>query len=487
MFRRLFHSLSKPAQILHVTDNEGTRFLFEVIQKSKIVDYHPDKGLSFAKISGEPYFVFGGDATDRGRFDLATLEILLAFKNKYPDNVILLAGNRDIKQNRFKIELAENLIRDRLLLTSPPRWLSLKVQTVPLDYVKKEMQDLRMPTDDIDVVKDYIASLTTTQCQLIYLHWMLEKNMGSPHTFRYRREELVVRLGKNQISDEEVLQSFLMESAVDGLSGEYLKHAQIGAIIPETRVMVVHGGLTAENIGRIPGMRLEDPMIQNASDWLQQFNQWYKAQIKKWVAYAPNELTVPGFTDLDASVLPIPGSIKYIMTADMLGKEREFIEVPGVVDDYLTDNSISLILTGHQPCGDHPAIRRGKSHPLLFIDGDTGYGKGDLSNPDDTRGKAFHTLEITADRQKTCIDIAARLANGESVITHLTVSEKDITGDYYIGKLLSDHRLVQCRLGDGNYRLITQQGFKDDYSIVTPSELENLINSETACFTTPSK
>jgi hypothetical protein len=251
--------------------------------------------------------------------------------------------------------------------------------------------------------------------------------------------------------------------------------------------MVVHGGLTAENVGRIPGMRPEDPLIQNAGDWLQQFNQWYKAQIKEWIAYTPNELTVPGFTDLDASVLPIPGSIKYVMTADMLGKEREFIEVPGAVDNYLTQNKISVVLTGHQPCGDHPSIRRGKSHPILFIDGDTSYGKGDLSDPDDTRGNAFHTLEITADKDETKINIAATLANEESVTTHLIVSDDGITGDTYIGKLLSDNRLVQCRLADGNYRLITQQGFKDNYSVVTPSELKNLFNSLPPCVGTLSK
>lgn len=477
MLKRFFQASLKQAKILHITDNEGTPFFFDSLKKSSIVKYQSDKGLTFQKTKGEPYFVFGGDATDRGPYDLATLELLLDFKRRHPDNVFLLAGNREIKQNRFKVELAENLIRQRLLHTTPPRWRPPLVPSVPLEYVKTAMQAAGKNAEDSQAIQDYVASLSIAQCQLIYLRWMLEKNMGCLRTFRYRREEIQKRLQKENVSDEEVLQSFLQEVAPHGLISEYFQNSQLGVIIPDTQVLAIHGALTPENFGRVPDMAPAEKPLASAVEWLNRFNAWYKIQIQKWLDYVPTELTQPGFSALDESVVPIPGKIKYIVTADMLGKEREFIGVSPLVSQYLFNNKINVVLMGHQPCGDHPAIFRSASQPILFIENDTGYAKGDLSNPDDTRGKACHTLEITADAMQTHIHIQAILLDGVAVTTDLTVTAEKITGDKYIGKVLPDNFLVQCRLADGNYRLANQKKYQVSYSVVSEHELKNKLES----------
>jgi hypothetical protein len=451
--------------------------MFDAIKKSSIVSFNPDNGLHFQKIAAKPYFIFGGDATDRGPYDLATLELLLDFKKRHPDNVILLVGNREIKNNRFKIELNPALIRERLLHGKPARWIAQKFQIAPLDYVKIEMTSQGKAVTDKSI-QEFVKSLSIAQCQLIYLRWMLERNMGSPNTFRFRRDELKQRLQKETVSDDEVLQSFLKECQPDGLMGEYLKSAQVGVIIPDTRVMAIHGGISPVNVGRVPDMKAADKPISNAHDWIAALNKWYAEQIRSWTHLQPAELTEPGFTALDESVLPLPNKPKYVITADMLNPERNFVPIPHSVSEYLIRNNISVVLTGHQPSTDHPVLLRSDEEKLFFVNGDTGYAIVETQNPDDTRGLSRHTLELTADREQVEIQVQAILLNGDAVKTDITVTSQEIKGDPYIGKILDDGKLIQCRLPDGNYRLAQQSGFKASYSIISAHEIEQIIGPQ---------
>jgi hypothetical protein len=472
----LFYTAKRPldyAGIFHITDSEGSQSFFSGIQNSKIVRYHPDRGLSFYDSDVKPYFIFGGDATDRQHYDLTITQLLVDFKKQHPDKVFLLAGNREITKNRLKIELDPAYIRHRLLYSQSPRWLAQS--TVPLDYVKADMAAKHYgDLNDPRVCLDYVKTLTIEQCQLIYLKWMLEKTMGCPHTFRYRREELQRLLQRQHISDEEVLHSFIQAAAPEGVTGQYLQQAQIGVIIPETRVLAVHGGLLAANIGRVPGMSASDKTITNAEQWIQKLNQWYQTQIKQWLTFKPAEVTIPACTELDEYALPFAHKPKSVMTADLLGQGRQFAEVPEAVSQYLAANKIQLVLTGHQPIGDHPAILRSKN--ILFINGDTGYAKSDPKNPDDTRGVTTHTLDILASPLTTQVDLKATLSDSSTVTTALTVTPDHIAGDPYIGRVTLDHQLVQCRLANGDYRLIQQQGYQVSYATLNKAAVEKIFD-----------
>ena len=476
-FTSLFHRAPKGTRILHITDNEGMRFMFDAFKKSSIVSYNPDNGLHFKKISEKPFFIFGGDATDRGPYNLSTLELLLDFKKRHPENVVLLVGNREIKNNRFKIELNPDLIRERLLHGQAARWIAPQQQSLPLDYVKSIMSS-RGKQANAESIQEFVHTLSIAQCQLIYLRWMLEKNMGSGNTFRFHRDELKQRLHQETVSDEEVLQSFLKESQPDGLMGEYLQQAQVGVIVPDTRVMAIHGGITTLNLGRVPDMQPNDKPIANAQQWIDALNKWYAQQIQSWKNLQPAILTEPGFTALDESVLPLPNKPKYVITADMLSPERRFLPIPHVISEYLIKNNISIVLTGHQPSTDHPVLLRSDEDNIFFVNGDTGYAQFDPKNPDDTRGLACHTLEMAADREQVQINLQATLLNGDCVKTNLTVTATAVKGDPYIGKLLDDGQLIQFRLPDGNYRLAQQAGFKASYAMITPEELEKRIKPE---------
>lgn len=453
-------------RILYLTDFEGSRKFFDAINMSQIVSSNSSSGLRFRN-HDHSHFIYGGDATDRGNHDLTILEMLVDFKKRHPDRVTLLSGNREIKNSRFHIELTPNLIKQRLLFTTQPRWL--KQPTLPLDYVKNNMNSAGLSITQTNI-ESYVASLSIKECQQIYLKWMLEKTMGCPNTFRYRGEELSKRMQKN-VTDEEVLESFLKEAAPTGVMGEYLQHSQVGVIIPSTKLLAVHGGLTSANIGRLPNMAPSDPPIDNAAIWIDKFNQWYKQQIHHWTRFTPQVLTEPACTELDDSALPMPNKIKFVMTADMLNSDRSFAEIPNDVEEYLNKNNLTLVLTGHQPCGDHPALLRSPSDRVLFLNGDTGYADVHPQNPDDTRGMTNHIVDITTNLQQTKISVEATLVDGTPVKTQLMITANNIEGDQFIGKLLPDKNLVQCKLPDGNYRLIKQEGFKVTYSTIGSKEL----------------
>ena len=65
---------------------------------------HPDLWcLDF--VDDADYFVMGGDAFDHGSGDLRIAEELLDFKERYPDRVFLILGNRDMNKLKLSSEL----------------------------------------------------------------------------------------------------------------------------------------------------------------------------------------------------------------------------------------------------------------------------------------------------------------------------------------------------------------------------------------------
>lgn len=461
---------ANPAQIFHITDMEGGASFFNFINKSNIVTYDPEHGIEFNKTCKNPYFIYGGDVTDHGSFDLAITKSLIDFKKRYPERVFLIAGNREITKNRFRIELAPEFIRERLMHSKPPRWLVKEMQTVPLDYVIEDMRrhNIASNSQDMETIQKYVNALSIQECQLIYLHWMLEKTMGCPDTFQCRREELA----KNAtvVTDADVLNSILKESSPEGLTGQYLQLAQIAAIVPNTGVLAMHGGLNPYNIGRIPDMPANDKSIDNARVWIKQYNNWFRNQVNDWIDYKTTHLTDPAFTKLDDVSLPLHNVPKSIMVADILDKDKQYSDVSPIVSEYLRKNNIQIVLTGHQQCGDHPAIVRAEN--TVFINGDTGH---------DPRGDACHVIEIEATSRRAHASIRGTLSDKTSVNTQMTITADKISGDPYIGRVLPDHRLVQCRLANGDYRLLQIKNRQAVNSIVSQSEVEQCFNVMTHC------
>lgn len=83
--------------VAYFTDVEGDRdYLERYISLSKVL--HRD-GKELVLKDGA-HLVFGGDVVDRGGYDLDVLRTINGLKEKFPDNVHLILGNRDANKMR---------------------------------------------------------------------------------------------------------------------------------------------------------------------------------------------------------------------------------------------------------------------------------------------------------------------------------------------------------------------------------------------------
>ena len=71
--------------------------------------------------------------------------------------------------------------------------------------------------------------------------------MGAPLAFEARRKELSIIHHKPEVSDEEVVQSFLDLIGPDGDLLFYLKHCKVGLFVND--VLFVHGAINSLNYG----------------------------------------------------------------------------------------------------------------------------------------------------------------------------------------------------------------------------------------------
>lgn len=468
-------------RILFITDAEGNRSFFESAIAGSSTVKNTSHGLQFLPQPKaiKPHFIYGGDAVDRGPHDLWLLEKLVRFKELFPDQVTLIAGNRDINKGRFCIELDPKFIRQRLIANPPAAWLAATVH--PRNAVIEEMKKRGIPAAQCNAItiQQFIDQLSIQECQLLYLRWMLKETMGCPYTFEYRRQELSAQ-SQGNITDEEVLASFLTTMEPGGLQEQYLHHAQVAAIVPDTNVLTIHGALTAANIGLTPDMPDDAARISSLDKYVAQLNHWYQRELAFTLNFKSQQLTPPGFTPLDRAYLPIAGLRKNPTTADWLGPQREFQTLSPAVTSYLANNGIQAVLTGHQPTGNQAMILRA-DNTTLILNGDTGYSQVNPQNPHDTRGNISHTLELLADKQQTQVSVQAHLATAQPTSTHLFVDKDGIHGDAYIGKILSDGRLVQCQLAADQYGLIRQQGFRVEYSTASKEELTHILSESSIC------
>jgi hypothetical protein len=98
----------KRLRLLYVTDAEGAweYFLRVACGNSDILKI--DAKNYTGDLAPDAHFVFGGDVTDKGSGDIRLCKTLISLKEKYPDRVFLLLGNRDVnklvilyERNRF--------------------------------------------------------------------------------------------------------------------------------------------------------------------------------------------------------------------------------------------------------------------------------------------------------------------------------------------------------------------------------------------------
>lgn len=131
-------NLEKEHMISYLTDVEGNwDFFRRFIAISKVVQHDPlSSDPTDLCLRDNSMFIFGGDVCDKWTGDFKTMNALLKLKNRYPDRVIIILGNRDINKLRLSSELSDEGMKvpiDELIgqQASPPS-LSLLFCFFPL-------------------------------------------------------------------------------------------------------------------------------------------------------------------------------------------------------------------------------------------------------------------------------------------------------------------------------------------------------------------
>jgi hypothetical protein len=231
---------------------------------------------------------------------------LLEARRRQPEQVVLLAGNRDINKLRLPRELAGE----------------------PPGRTPDELR--RGPRPEL-------------------LRWILQHTMGAPAAFELRRREL------GDVGDEDVVDSFLADLAPDGEMTAFLAGAQLAFRHGPT--LFVHGGLSSESLGAVPGRaRLDD----DVDAWIAALNAWYAEQIDAFVHARRGADGKPGFWPLVLYQAPRPGSrlnpgsVVYGRSAD---GENNLLLPERAVQERLARAGLRRAVVGHTPSGDAEASR----------------------------------------------------------------------------------------------------------------------------------
>lgn len=434
-----------------VTDVEGNWEYFQrYINQSKALYW---KG-SVLELRDDTEFVFGGDSQDKGAGDIRVANTLVDLKRRYPTRVHLIIGNRDTNKLRFATELSESALKDPKILhdKSFPYWVKPENRVWPAKYLEKHG------------LQDTAANR---------LKWMLKETMGSEGAFERRQFELK-ELGKPH-SEEDVVSSYcasVQPSHPDNFMLRYMQHAQLGYIFGKT--MFVHGGVTAQNVGRVPGQKTP---VKDVRQWVEILNAWAKSELEKYIegygeagqaqlppsqraGHALMDYCVPGGNE-GATVVYTGYMHNGLPSSE--GKE---------VTDYLLAGGVNTVAVGHQPVGDCPGVIRS---PVTVVNGDSSYAASQrLGTPiqrawgTDNRGDRC-VCEILFHRETGEVKVRGILADGTPF--EYSIGE---SGDPLVGRVTSGQwiKASMKAANEPNY-LLAKPGHGHDikHSVVPASQI----------------
>jgi hypothetical protein len=127
-----------------LTDVEGNYEYFErYVDISRVLKWETEERKSLT-LEDNVTFVFGGDSQDKGTGDIRFVKLMLDLKEKYPDRVFFIIGNRDANKLRFSTELSDEALKSEKVRTDPdfPYWIPKdKVVTAQAFYEANKLQD----------------------------------------------------------------------------------------------------------------------------------------------------------------------------------------------------------------------------------------------------------------------------------------------------------------------------------------------------------
>ena len=461
----------------YITDVEGNMSYFEKYVKiSKVIGWANDKKDRLQFKTKDSIFVYGGDTQDKGDNDIMFVNLLLKFKEDYPDRVFFIIGNRDANKLRFPSELLENYSNEKAFIK--------KYDNFPY-WVKK---DARV------TLKNYLKITNSTLNIKNRLSYILKHTMGcKDDCFERRRKELSVILKRNinNIRDEDVVASFLnsvmpipenVKNSNDNYMLKYLRHGKIAHIFGKH--IFVHGSINENNIGHVPKSKKN---IEDINEWVNKLNEWFHKELNEYIknpksggiskkrkAYSIIDYSVPQVTQATQATSKkiIKPSVVY---SDNL-KDGNGAMIKSKVIKQLNKSGIYTVITGHKPHGDCPLVIRNKN--LIAISADISYSnvnnlkeKKIISH--DTRGSAVCEVLLYFNGD---IRVHGILANKNKYNYLIKLEDQKDRKDYkqYIGLQLKNRYWVKNVIKD-KFLISFGKGFDIFEKWVSIKELKELL------------
>lgn len=409
-----------------LTDVEGNwEYVINFVEHSRVLRWVGDPrgvwGPGTLDLNPNCVLVFGGDAPDKGPGDIRIVKTLLQLKARYPQQVYLLIGNRDLMKLRVTAELHPKC--------ATPAWIPpWEPKAIPYE---KYLENAKLSASSVSKLK-----------------WMLHWTMGCQDTtFKTRKEELALLYGT--ATDEDVFRSYL--SAVDpyGTDPWMLQYLKVGQILLVLRgTLFVHGGLQDESIGFVPG---RDDKCKNLIAWANELNAWKDHELSEFERDPHFRTTMKGDVTRSGAELirygtPGFGNLTVIYHNPFV--DGNPVQQSSSVRKFLQESGINRVLSGHQPHGQSPTVVRHPDTNLLVITCDTSRSDSrgsKLFNPANNRGLAVSVVSIQG--ESVCIE--GKLADDtEHRCTLHTDPDKDTMPDALVGRQLENNAWVKAVVKD---------------------------------------
>jgi hypothetical protein len=454
----------------YLTDVEGNLDYFhKYVGISKVIAWVDSNKNRLKFKQDNSMFVFGGDTQDRGIGDIRFVNILLKFKDEYPDRVEFIIGNRDANKIRFYSELSEKITNTNKYLSKYdkfPYWVDEKERISIREYLEKNNYE-------INIVNR--------------LKYILEYTMGSSGSFEKRRVELAILLNKNAklISDEDIVNSFLnsvsphpvnVKNSNDNYLLKYLKYGKIVYIFGEH--IFIHGAINKNNIGYVPSTQKEpkkQKIIDDVKLWVSGLNNWFHKELNEYILDPENGGITKkrkGYKIIDYSV---PSNNRTVVYSDNL-KNGNGQYINTKVIKYLNKDGISSIISGHRPHGDCPLVLRSKN--LTAVSADISYSdKGHISKWGiDNRGSAVCEVLLYINGDIQIHGILSDKSKYNYIIKNKGSKDTSNSSKYdkYIGIQLKNNYWVK-NVKKSKYLISYAKGFELDEKWISIKELQSLL------------
>eukprot|EP00434_Breviolum_minutum_P023232 symbB.v1.2.020490.t1/scaffold1730.1/size104407/3 len=414
-------------------------------------------------------------------------------------------GNRDINKMRFTSEYTNEELANLSPETPPAFWVPEDKRTTPWEFLVHLAGGGTAGVESVPL--EEIRERYCTKANLLRYH--LKYDMGSDGDFEFRRQELAHMTERqvDEITDEEVMQSYEDSVAEGGVIREYMQLAELTCLLGPT--LFVHGQLignfhhgsdsvVAWSVQCVPDGR-SHKVVEDLREWVVELNTWAQRSVAEWLAHptwwqSPKDATYEGWSCRGGAELIAYGTpaskVPSVVYCRWLEENCMPKEYPSELLHFLISEGVQRVVVGHTPHGNCPTVI--PHDGLCVIMGDTSYSnmKSDLAFPGDNRGDAVCEISIEDDRCMVRGRTGATAEGRPRQVVHYVVDGHG-SGDPHIGVMqrasdsvpLDACFFVKACLPamegkDARYLLCKVDGFTNTYQEESPDEVLRVFGSQ---------